>query len=59
MQKDALYVTGEVDVVKVEWLLDRGCSLSLISVDLYKKIPEAVRSKQLVNGVNMTIADGS
>ena len=33
VREDALYVTGEEGKVEVEWLLDTGCSLSLISVD--------------------------
>ena len=57
--EDALYVTGDIGEVEVELLSDTGCSLSLISVDLYGKIPESVRPKLLVNNVDMTTADGS
>ena len=44
--------------MEVKWLLQIGCSLSLISIDLYKRIPEAVRPKLQVNKVHMTTADG-
>ena len=59
VREDAFNVTGEIGKVKIEWLLDTGCSLSLISVDLYRKIPEAVGPKLQVNDVDMTPADGS
>ena len=59
VQEDALYVTSETGKVEVEWLLDMGCGLRLILVDLYRKIPGAVRSKLQVNDVDMTTADGS
>ena len=29
----------------MEWLLDMGCSLSLFSVDVYRKIPVAVQPR--------------
>ena len=59
IKEDALYVTEEVGDVELEWLLDTGCSLSLISTDVYKRIPEAVRPRLDVNDVDMATADGS
>ena len=34
MREDALYVTGEVRDEEMEWLIDTGCSLSIISIDV-------------------------
>ena len=45
--------------MELEWLLDTGCTLSLISTAVYKRIPEAVRPKLEVNNVDMATADGS
>ena len=58
-KEDALYVTGKIWDTEVEWLLDSGCSLSLISLEVYKRIPEG---KQLVleeNKVEKRTAYGS
>ena len=51
VREDALYVTGEVKGIEIEWLLDTGCSLSLISVEVYNSIPEEVRPKLIENDV--------
>ena len=59
IKEDALYVTPEVGDVELEWLLDTGCSLSLISTAVYKRIPEVERPKLEVNDVDMATADGS
>ena len=58
MWEDALYVIGEIGN-EVEWLLDTGCSLSLILVDLYFTISEAVRPKLQMNDTEITTADGT
>ena len=59
MRDDALYVRGEVRDEEVEWLLDTGCSLSLISVDVWRRIPSEKRPMLQENPTSMTTADGS
>ena len=59
VKEDALYVDGEVKSVPVEWLLDTGCSRSLISADVYNKIPSKVRPCLVKNDVHMKMADGA
>ena len=52
-------MTGEIGKVEVKWLLDTGCNLSLISVNLNRNILAAVRPKLRVNAVDMITADCS
>ena len=52
-------MSGEVRDVGLEWLLDTGCGLSLISEDVYRKIPEHKRPELEENDVPMKTADGS
>ena len=42
-KEDALYVTGKIGDTEVEWLLDSGGMLSLISLEVYRSIPEERR----------------
>ena len=58
-KEDALYVTRRVVEVEVEWLLDSGCTLSLISVDVYRRFPASMRPELEENEVEMRMADGS
>ena len=55
-KEDALYMTGRVGKVQIEWLLDSGCSLSLTSVDVYRRIPAALRPELEENEVKMRTA---
>ena len=59
VREDALFVTGEVRGIGIEWLLDTGCSLSLISAEVYDSIPEEIRPELEENDVVMKTADGS
>ena len=59
VKEDALYITGKVQGIEVEWLLDTGCSLSIISAEVYQRIPEECRPKLEKNPVPMRTADGS
>ena len=54
-----MYVSGRVEETELEWLLDTGCSLSLISKDFFEKILEERRLELVENEVRMTTADGS
>ena len=59
VREDALYVTGEVRDVEIEWLLDTGCSLSIISTEVYERISESLRPDLEENLIPMKTADGS
>ena len=59
VQEDALYVSGRVEENELELLIDTGCSLSLISKDIFEKIPEERRLELVENEVRMTTAGGS
>ena len=52
-------MTGEVQDVEVEWLLDTGCSLSIISTEVYQRISESLRPRLEENPIPMKTADGS
>ena len=39
VNEDALYVLGRVEETELDWLIDTGCSLSLISKGVFKEIP--------------------
>ena len=52
-------MTGRDGEVEVEWLLDSGCTLSLISVDVFWRIPAAVRPELEENEFKIRTADGS
>jgi len=54
-----MYVTGEVKDVEVEWLIDTGCSLSIISINVYQRISEALKPELMENEIPMKTADGS
>ena len=45
--------------MEVEWLIDTGCGLSLISEEVYKRIPEGNRPVLEENEIPMKTADGS
>ena len=59
VREDALYVLGKVKDVELEWLLDTGCTLSLISIDVWRRISPEKRPALQRNPVSMTTADGS
>ena len=53
-------MTGEVSKnVEIEWLLDTGCSLSIISTETYERIPMSMRPSLEENPIPMKTADGS
>ena len=58
-KEDMLYIKGRVGEVEIEWLLDSGCTLSLISLDMCRRIPKAKRPILEENEVEMRTADGS
>ena len=58
-REDALYVTGEIHGVPVEWLLDTGSSISIMSVNVFGKIPKESRPELKANSSPMSTADGS
>ena len=58
-REDALYVTGKIRDVEMQWLLDTGCSLSIVSTDVFERIPVSDRPKLGYNEVQMKTADGS
>ena len=58
-KEDALYIKGKIGDTEVEWLLDSSCMLSLISLEVYKRIPEEKWPLLVENEVEMTTADGS
>ena len=53
-----MYVSGRVEGTELEWLIN-VCSLSLISKDVFEKIPEERRPELVENEARMTTADGS
>ena len=59
VKEDALYVSGRVEETELEWLIDTGSSLGLISTNVFEKIPEGKRQEVVENEVRMTRADGS
>ena len=52
-------MSGEVREVEIEWLIDTGCGLSLISEEVYRRIPEQDRPVLEENEIPMKTADGS
>ena len=58
-KEDALYVTGKIGDMEVEWLLDSGCTLSLIFLEMYRRILEDKRPVLEENDVEMRTVDGS
>ena len=54
-----MYVTGKVKNVEIEWLIDTGCSLSLISTEVYERMSIENRPALERNEVSMKTADGS
>lgn len=59
IKEDALFVSGRVGEVEIEWLVDTGSTLSLISEEVYNSIPEAERPELEENDVEMRTASGS
>ena len=59
VKEDALYLSERVKETELEWLINPGSSLSLISKDVFEKIPEERRLELVENEVRMTTADGS
>lgn len=59
VKDDALYVSGETKGVPLEWLLDTGSSRSLLSEDVYMRIPQASRPELVacVGGLKMVDGD--
>ena len=59
VREDALYESGRVEGTGLEWLIDTGCSVSLISKDVFEKALEERRPELMEIKVRITTADGS
>ena len=58
-EDDDLFIEGKVHGVDIDWLVDTGCPITIISREVYQRIPESVRPQLEPYKGNLYVGEGS